>query len=129
MVCPTSIKNEPFYGLILDEEQKNFVDSILNPTKKIMYINQPYRRGYRINDGEDYSTQQHNALNVYFKDYMEKGIEVAKLLNIPTLNLYNECGWNEYNVENLTVDGLHPNTTYGYKSIGGIITRFIKNNI
>lgn len=100
-----------------------------NPTKKIMYINQPYRRGYRINDGEDYSTQQYNALNVYFKDYMEKGIEVAKLLNIPTLNLYNECGWNEYNVENLTVDGLHPNTTYGYKSIGGIITRFIKNNI
>ena len=39
MVCPTSIKNEPFYGLILDEEQKNFVDSILNPTKKIIFCN------------------------------------------------------------------------------------------
>ena len=39
MVCPTSIKNEPFYGLTLDDEQKIFVDSILNPTKKIIFCN------------------------------------------------------------------------------------------
>lgn len=39
MNCPTSIKDEPFYGLNLDEEQENFVDAILNPDKKIIFCN------------------------------------------------------------------------------------------
>lgn len=39
MDCPVSIKDEPFYGLTLDEEQENFVDAILNPKKEIVFCN------------------------------------------------------------------------------------------
>lgn len=37
--APKNINDHPFYGLILDDEQKEFVNAILNPDKLIVFAN------------------------------------------------------------------------------------------
>lgn len=36
---PKNIDGHPFYGILLDEEQKEFVNAILNPEKLIIFAN------------------------------------------------------------------------------------------
>ena len=37
--APKSIDDRPFYSLVLDEDQKNFVNAILNPDNTIVFCN------------------------------------------------------------------------------------------
>lgn len=42
---PTTLDGHPFYGLELDEEQRIFVESILNPEKLIVFVDAPAGTG------------------------------------------------------------------------------------
>lgn len=37
--APRDIEGHPFYGLVMDESQKEFVNAILNPDKLIVFAN------------------------------------------------------------------------------------------
>lgn len=57
-----------------------------------------------------------NSAGHVLADYVEAIRKIAEAYSIPTLDLYEEGGFNTYTFDKWTADGLHP-TTEGYKML------------
>lgn len=67
-----------------------------------------------------------NSLGLYLIDYVEKIREVAEKYSIPCLDFYSMGGINANNASVKTLDGLHPNSSYG-DIMGYMIAKFIES--
>ena len=67
-----------------------------------------------------------NGLGNTLKDYVDALKECAEIYALPVLDLYNICGWSDFNITTMTDDGLHPNQT-GSAWLGNVISDFISS--
>lgn len=67
-----------------------------------------------------------NGLGNTLKDYVDALKECAEIYALPVLDLFNKCGWSDFNITTMTDDGLHPNQT-GCAWLGNVISDFISS--
>lgn len=63
-----------------------------------------------------YTKTDANTEGLYLKDYANRIKEIGEYYSIPVLDLYSISGFNSFNIQNYTIDSLHPNNA-GYKVI------------
>lgn len=66
--------------------------------------------------------------NISLYDYNQPFIDIPKHYGQPVINLFSDLGWFKNNINNYTVDGLHPNAN-GDKAIAKYIASKLKENL
>ena len=90
-----------------------------NPNCKIILMT-PIQRGFINNFGTDTVNSQGLTMN----DYRERIFEIAKIYSLPVCDCFAETEINNYNIKQLTIDGVHPNNA-GYKCMGKLLCNII----
>ena len=90
-----------------------------NPNMQIVLIT-PTRRA-------EYTCSERNANGNTLDDYANAVLEVANFYDLPVCDLYNECDGFTLNIDDCTVDGLHPNNK-GYETIGNFVVQYMTEN-
>lgn len=113
------------------EAMRGGMETIINglytafPKVQLVIIT-PLQRNF---DATQYPTETSglgpNSLGKYLIDYVEVIREVAEKYSIPCLDFYSMGGINANNASVKTIDGLHPNSSYGV-NLGFMIAEFIK---
>ncbi|MDR4318671.1 phi ETA orf 55-like protein [Niallia circulans] len=110
------------------------IDSIIRtvltnaPTTKLFFIT-PLQRNFKTSPTttlNGWSETTVNELGYKLVDVVNAIKEVCARYAVPVLDLYHTSGFTDLNLDELTVDGLHPNDV-GHEKIGKQIAAFIKN--
>ncbi len=110
------------------------IDSIIRtvltnaPTTKLFFIT-PLQRNFKTSPTttlNGWSETTVNELGYKLVDVVNAIKEVCARYAVPVLDLYHTSGFTDLNLDELTVDGLHPNDV-GHEKIGKQIAEFIKN--
>lgn len=90
-----------------------------NPNIKIILMT-PIQRDLINNFGTDTPNINGNTL----VDFRDRIIEIAKIYSLPVCDCFAESEINNYNIKELTIDGVHPNNA-GYKCMGKLLCSII----
>lgn len=94
------------------------------PNKNIVVILPLQRWGYS-GDIEPEETMT-NSKGITLEQYCDTIAEVAQKYNLEVIDMYNDAGISKDNINDFTVDGLHPNDA-GNQKIANVITDFLRN--
>ena len=116
---------DTFYGSI-----KLICEYLTTNTTAKLLVCTPIARNYETDRSKDTNLYGEvlNASNKTLRDFSNALIETCNIYQIPVIDLYNNLGWNKYNVLNYTQDGVHP-TPMGSDIIAKYIASIIKNHL
>jgi len=99
----------------------SLINRIQSQNKKArLYLITPLKRN---NDG--YTTTSTNKAGHKLLDYRNEVVRIGLEKDLKVIDLYNESGIDESNLQKFTVDGLHLNNK-GYELIGNVLNEQIK---
>lgn len=93
------------------------------PNKTIIVILPTQRWGYTGDVLPEKTMTNRKGLTL--RQYCDTIAEIAKKYNLKVIDMFNDSGINQSNINQLTIDGLHPNDA-GYQKIADVIINYLQ---